>query len=73
MSNDVKVIFDWANQIGDSNINNRILAKVIHQLMEEKITLTDSIINESQEIIVSQNLYNAIKNGAEILLGVEYK
>ena len=73
MSKDVRPIFDWANTIGDANINNRILAKVIPLLVEVKIILTDSMIQENKNIMVPENVFNAIKDNAENLLNAKYQ
>jgi hypothetical protein len=73
MNKDAKPIFDWANSIGDANINNRILAKAMPVLVEMKIILTDSMIKEERNIIVPQKVYNVIKDNAESLLGAKYQ
>ena len=73
MTKDVKPVFDWANTIGDANINNRILAKVMPSLLEAKISLTDTSIIQSKEIEVSQDIYDIIKKSAEALLATEFK
>jgi hypothetical protein len=73
MNKEIKPIFDWANKIGDANINNRILAKVMPALIQAKITLTDNMINENTKIEVPQNIYNIIKSSAENLLGVPFE
>ncbi len=73
MNKDVKPIFDWANTIGDANINNRILGKVIPVLIKTKIVLTDSMIQEQPTIMVPQNVYDAIKDSTENLLATQYQ
>ena len=73
MKKDIKPIFNWANTIGDANINNRILAKVIPFLVKEKITLTDSMLQIEESIEVPQNIYDLIKTNAQELLGAKYK
>lgn len=66
-------LFDWANKIGDANINNRILAKVMPLLMQERIVLTDSMIKEGRIPNVSEEIYNAIQESAESLLETKYE
>jgi hypothetical protein len=66
-------LFDWANKIGDANINNRILAKVMPLLMQERIVLTDSMIKERRIPNVSEEIYNAIQESAESLLETKYE
>jgi hypothetical protein len=70
---DVKPIFDWANRIGDANINNRILGKVLPVLIEAKIVLTDSMIQEQSTIIVPQHVYDAIREDTQNLLATQYQ
>ena len=73
MNKEIKPIFDWANTIGDANINNRILAKVMPALMQANITLTDSMIKENAGLEVPQNIYDIIKINAENLLGALFE
>lgn len=73
MNKKIKPIFDWANKIGDANINNRILAKAMPALVEAKITLTDLIIHENSVLEVPQKIYDIIKNSAENLLGASFE
>ena len=73
MKRNVKEIFEWANSIGDSNINNRILAKVMPVLIEAKISLTDSKIQENSDLEVPQNIYDAIKKSAQELLDAQFQ
>ena len=72
MTKDIKPLFKWANKIGDANINNRILAKVMPHLIMAKITLTDAMIQSEKSIEVPQELYDLIKKSTESLLGSEY-
>jgi len=72
MRKDVKPIFVWAQSIGDANINNRILSKVMPSLIEAKLALTDSTIRESETLEVDAKIYEQIKTNAELLLGVAY-
>lgn len=70
---DIKPIFQWANQYGDANINDRILVKIIPQLLKNKINLTDEIINTSDTIEVNIDIYDLIQLKAQELVGDTYK
>lgn len=67
MRKDVKPIFVWAQSIGDANINNRILSKVMPSLIEAKLSFTDSTIRESETLEVDAKIYEQIKTNAELL------
>lgn len=73
MNKEIKPIFDWANRIGDANINNRIIAKAMPALIQAKIILTDNMIKEAKGTQVPENIYNIIKSSAEDLLGTPYQ
>lgn len=68
MQKDLKELFNWARLNGDANIYDRILMKVMPQLLKENIKLTTQIIHESQTILVSQELYELIKVKTEELI-----
>jgi hypothetical protein len=72
MTKDIKVIFTWAKERGDANIYDRILMKVLPELLEEKIQLTSESIESSDTIMVSDKLYNSILSNSEQLVGEKY-
>jgi hypothetical protein len=72
MNKDVKPIFDWAKTNGDANIYDRILMKVMPQLLKENIKITSNTINESVTIEVSSELYNLIKDKAQELINKNF-
>lgn len=72
MNKDVKPIFDWAKTNGDANIYDRILMKVMPQLLKENIKITSNTINESLTIEVSSELYNLIKDKAQELINKNF-
>ena len=72
MNKDVKPIFDWAKTNGDANIYDRILMKVMPQLLKENIKITSNTINESVIIEVSSELYNLIKDKAQELINKNF-
>lgn len=72
MSKDITVVFNWANTLGDANINNRILAKVMPEMIKEKIKITDTMIKSGELIEVSEDTFELIKKSAESLLDATY-
>ncbi len=69
---DLKPIFDWARQNGDANIYDRILMKVMPQLIKEDIKLTADFICNSQIIEVKEEIYELIKQKAQELLDKKF-
>jgi electron transfer flavoprotein alpha/beta subunit len=72
MRKDVKVVFRWANSIGDANITHRILGKAMPLLVKEGVLLTDEMINGSDTLDVSNEVYEIIKRSAENLLATTF-
>lgn len=68
MQKDLKELFDWAKLNGDANIYDRILMKVMPQLIKENIKLTSHDIEKSKDILVSQELYELVKQKAQELI-----
>lgn len=73
MTNDIKPIFLWAKENGDANIYDRIIVKIIPYLLKSDIKLTSQNVDEQNEILVSQEIYNLILDTAESLVGKKYK
>jgi len=69
---DVKGIFKWAKANGDAKIIDRILVKVLPELLKNNIKITEDSIQKSQTIEVSDELYNLIKTKSEELVGSSY-
>jgi hypothetical protein len=72
MSKDIKPIFLWAKQNGDANIYDRILMKVMPQLLKEDIKLTHDDIENLEHIEVSNELYELILEKSQELVGAKY-
>lgn len=53
MDKDIKPLFLWAKEKGDANIYDRIIMKVLPQLLQENIQLTSDLVEESNEVLVS--------------------
>lgn len=73
MKTDVRNLFKWANEIGDANINNRILAKAMPALIKAKIIITDTMLRGNETIEVPQDIYEIIKESAQELLKSTYE
>ena len=67
-----KDIFVWAMQNGETKIADRILVKLMPQLVKFGCTLTASDIEAEESIMVPGELYELIKITAEELLGMSF-
>lgn len=69
---DLKPLFLWAKERGDANIYDRILIKLIPELLKENIQLTTQIIDNSETIYVPSNIYDLAIVKVEELIGIKY-
>jgi hypothetical protein len=69
---DIKPLFLWAKEKGDANIYDRIIMKVLPQLLQENIQLTSDLVEESNEVLVSDELYSLLQIKTEELIGAKY-
>jgi hypothetical protein len=69
---DIKPLFLWAKEKGDANIYDRIIMKVLPQLLQENIQLTSDSVEESNEVLVSDELYSLLQIKTEELIGAKY-
>ncbi|MCB1143396.1 MAG: hypothetical protein H7A24_08420 [Leptospiraceae bacterium] len=69
---DIKPILIWAKQNGDTAIIERILVKLLPQLMKEGIRLTAKEAELAGSIPVSQNMYSDVKQVAETFVGQSF-
>jgi hypothetical protein len=72
VAKDIKPIFLWAKEKGDANIYDRIIMKVLPQLLQENIQLTSDLVEESNEVLVSDELYSLLQIKTEELIGAKY-
>lgn len=70
---DIKPILNWAVANGEAKIIDRILMKLVPQLIKEGLKVTEQVINESDKLEVSGELYELVKNMAEELVDSSYK
>ena len=73
MLKDVKPLFLWAKQRGDANIYDRIIIKIIPNLLKENIKITSQQIDNQEEILVSEEIYKLILETAQSLVGQNLK
>jgi len=66
-------IFIWAKENGDANIVDRILVKIVLELLQNNIKITQETINNNELIEVEDSLYNLIKETAQKLVGSNYE
>lgn len=68
----LKPVFEWAKANGDANIYDRILIKIMPELLKNKMNLTSESINEAESIEVNTELYNYIVEKTEDLLSMKF-
>jgi hypothetical protein len=68
----IKPVFLWAREKGDTKIYDRILMKVVPKLVQHNIQLTSEVIEQSDSIDVSSEIYDLIQLKAEELIGEKY-
>lgn len=67
---DVKVVFDWAKEEGEVKAVDRILVKVMLQLMKNKVVLTAKQIDSMEDQLeLPESLYDEILKAAESVVG----
>ncbi len=73
MTKNLKPLFLWAKTKGDANIYDRILIKIIPELLKENVLLTTQIIESSESIYVSEAIYTLTVSKTEELLNAQYE
>ena len=73
LKKDIKPIFTWAIKNGDVKIVTRILIKLLPFFIKDGLEITEDIINNSEALEVSENLYDLVKSTTEDLVGISYK
>ena len=69
----IKPIFEWAKLNGDATINDRIVVKLLPQLVKHNFKITPELVESSEMVEVSSELYELIKNTAQELVGSSYE
>lgn len=70
---DMKPIFNWAEQNGETKIIDRILVKTLPHFLKSNHTLSIAAIQTSKVLEVHTDLYNLVKSTAEELVGSSYQ
>ena len=68
-----KPVFKWAKQNGETKIIDRILVRLLPELIKHDLQVTSGSICEMSELDVSDELFDKIKSMAEELVGMPYK
>ena len=68
----IKPIFLWAREKGDAKIYDRILMKVVPELVKNDIQLTSEFIDNNETIEVPSEIYELILIKAQELIGEKY-
>ncbi|MBN2782125.1 MAG: hypothetical protein JXQ66_02675 [Campylobacterales bacterium] len=72
MLKDIKPVFEWAKQNGDANIYDRIIMKVMPELLKNDLRLTSHDIDEREKIEVIDEIYELILEKSQELVGERY-
>lgn len=68
----LKPLIVWVKQKGEAKIIDRILLKILPQLLEQNQKLTSEMLDQSSEVNVPESLYNLFVETAEQLVGESY-
>lgn len=69
----LKSVVYWAKQNGEAKIIDRILLKMLPQLLEKNEKLTSDMFDETGEVLVDDLLYDQFVAIAEELVGARYE
>ena len=73
MQYDLKPLFNWAKANGDANIYDRILVKIVPILLKNNFQITTQTIETSNDILVSNEVYQLTLEKAQELVGEKYE
>lgn len=69
----LKLVVAWAKQNGEAKIIDRVLLKMLPQLLEQNEKLTSEMLDRMDEILVKESLYDQFVSIAEELVGARYE
>jgi hypothetical protein len=69
---DIKPLFSWALAYGESKVIDRILVKLLPELLSCNLKITPELINTSSEVLVPESLFIMTKSVAEDIVGQPY-
>jgi len=68
----IKPVLDWANANGEAKITDRIFMKLLPYFLKENLQITEKMVNSTQSIEISNELYELVCNMAEELVGSSF-
>lgn len=71
-TNNVLDVLSWAERNGEAKIVDRILVKIMPQLLKNNLQLTSVSLKQMDSLEVSHELYELIKKTAEDTVGQSY-
>ncbi|MEA1892044.1 MAG: hypothetical protein U9N33_04955 [Campylobacterota bacterium] len=66
-------VFRWASANADATVVDRILVKILPEILNSSKNITRELIESSQIIEVDLSLYDLIKKTAEGIVGSSFK
>lgn len=69
----IKPLFDWAKANGESKIVDRILLKLLPELLKYNQKMTADMVENAEELLVEESLYILVKQTAENIVGDHYE
>jgi len=66
-------VFRWASACADATVIDRILLKIVPQILNSSKNITREIVESNQVMEVDTTLYNLIKKTAENIVGSSFK
>ncbi len=69
----IKPIFEWAKLNGDASVIDRIVIKLLPAFIQHDFKITSQLIESSENIEVSDELYELILSTAQELVGSSFK
>jgi len=69
----IKPIFEWAKLNGDASVIDRIVIKLLPAFIQQDFKITSQLIESSENIEVSDELYELILSTAQELVGSSFK
>lgn len=69
---DIKPVINWAQKNGEAKVVERLLVRVLPDLLEQNIQITAESLNNTHSFEVPDGLYRKFQMVAEELVGKEY-
>ncbi|MDD3608742.1 MAG: hypothetical protein PHI49_03180 [Halothiobacillaceae bacterium] len=69
---DAKPLFDWAQENGEARIVDRILIRLLPEMLRQEQRITAQMIEEQPSLAVSDTLYAQLLTVTQELVGQTY-